>query len=789
MARLLITPLLLSLLLACAPDEVGTVSLSAALQVEPEQLSFGRTSVGRTRLANVRVSNRGQVPLLLQASLEGLPASVLGLAADQLGLDVGEEQRLTLRFVPDRPGAVAAVLHLVDLDDPAVGARVLLSGQGLLPDCEDDNPCTEDRFDLDAQACAYTPVDGSCDDGRGCTEGDRCVLGACLGQPVVCDDGHACTVDHCDEAQGCVALPVHERCGGGSACVDAVCDLQLGCLVQAADDGTLCGEPSCAALSLCIGGQCRAGPAPDGFPCEDGDPCSAGDACQAGACTAGPGQGLSVSQPIELELAAQVDSYWPSNPVGVLAVHVPASGGFEVVWVDYPYWQDVSVAILRARFDADGTFLWSQFLAEAELARATYLGDDLILALAGCRSCQQDGLIDCAEDGDSDNIDCWEPCYHQLQRRGPNGDLIHSKCFETGGRYVGELAVSASEQGVDMAYVVSDVVNSMYPPGELKLRHSTPELNATYNVLVETWGSHAHADNQIYPRNLQLGYLDGAPTLAYERAANIGYQGPCGYCDFHTDGCACDDAVGESCNATVPFAAVAAERFSMVPMDSIHYGVVSLAMSSRGIGLSPAPGLAMATWTERYEDLGTDGVGGLCTLSSPVSIVALDTETGDFDTRVLSEYVNGQIAAITGATLREQPAVLVHRSDGVLELLGQGDGDEPLVVTVPRPAGLYGDNQRAFAPLIYYPDHFPPSSVAPLAGGFVAVAITGADYYGGYDTQPAPEEDSGGAASPPAGDGSGASADEAIEEPSLPDRLAVFTAGCGVTIPVAIIEP
>jgi hypothetical protein len=43
-----------------------------------------------------------------------------------------------------------------------------------------------------------------CDDGNFCTTGDVCNGGNCLGAPIECVDGDACTVDSCDPIAHCV---------------------------------------------------------------------------------------------------------------------------------------------------------------------------------------------------------------------------------------------------------------------------------------------------------------------------------------------------------------------------------------------------------------------------------------------------------------------------------------------------------------------------------------------------------------------------------------------------------
>lgn len=187
--------------------------------------------------------------------------------------------------------------------------------------CDDGNACTRtDRCESGAcsgadpvvcqpkDAChvagVCNPLDGvcsnptgnegaSCDDGRTCTRNDRCQTGTCTGLAVICDDGIACTVDGCDEAQGgCVADT--SKCG----CTrNADCDDRNACTgTESCDPKTLTCTPGspvdCSRLSdacnvgTCepANGACAATPRPDGTACDDNDACTRTDVCSTGRC-------------------------------------------------------------------------------------------------------------------------------------------------------------------------------------------------------------------------------------------------------------------------------------------------------------------------------------------------------------------------------------------------------------------------------------------------------------------------------------------------------------------------
>jgi hypothetical protein len=85
------------------------------------------------------------------------------------------------------------------------------------PDCDDDNPCTDDACNA-AAGCVHAPNAAPCDDGNLCTQGDVCVEGRCTGGPrAECDDGNACTDDSCDPAAGCEHTDNGGRCDGKAA--------------------------------------------------------------------------------------------------------------------------------------------------------------------------------------------------------------------------------------------------------------------------------------------------------------------------------------------------------------------------------------------------------------------------------------------------------------------------------------------------------------------------------------------------------------------------------------------
>jgi len=129
-------------------------------------------------------------------------------------------------------------------------------------DCDDGNPCTEDRcisYDPDApltceivQRCWHSLVG----DGTPCGSGQVCVLDVCrenLCKDVVCDDNNVCTDEACDYADGtCNFVPVW--CDDGDPCTQDTCEPLQGCIFTTVEDGTGCGT----IWGICLDGKCVA---------------------------------------------------------------------------------------------------------------------------------------------------------------------------------------------------------------------------------------------------------------------------------------------------------------------------------------------------------------------------------------------------------------------------------------------------------------------------------------------------------------------------------------------------
>ncbi len=143
--------------------------------------------------------------------------------------------------------------------------------------------CT--RWECTAGACGQVAED--CDDGIACTE-DHCWEGVgCQHRPrhALCDDGDACTTDVCSKDEGCVHPSVAAACDDGNPCTEDGCDPERGCVHTAVTGACDDGNP-CTVVDACVEGHCVA---LSEYDCDDGNPCT-DDACDraTGACVSTP---------------------------------------------------------------------------------------------------------------------------------------------------------------------------------------------------------------------------------------------------------------------------------------------------------------------------------------------------------------------------------------------------------------------------------------------------------------------------------------------------------------------
>ena len=173
--------------------------------------------------------------------------------------------------------------------------------------CGDDgNPCTKAVCDTAQTACAVAQVINPCSDNNGCTTGDHCVAGGCVGQVKFCGDGNPCTADTCQGVSGsCVhaAAPQGSTCNDGDVCTAGDTCNQGQCVpatTKSCDDNNSCTADSCNKFT----GACLNTPNSDDLGCSDGDACTDGDSCGGGSCLPGKTKGCADSDPCTADACA-----------------------------------------------------------------------------------------------------------------------------------------------------------------------------------------------------------------------------------------------------------------------------------------------------------------------------------------------------------------------------------------------------------------------------------------------------------------------------------------------------
>jgi type 1 glutamine amidotransferase len=149
------------------------------------------------------------------------------------------------------------------------------------PDCNDDNPCTNDT--CSGSVCINVPNSASCNDSNACTTNDQCSGGSCTGSALDCNDGNPCSDDSCNAGSGCMYTDNSAACDDSNGCTTldtcsgGVC---FGGAAVDCEDGNLCTDTSCDRDAGCV-------TTANGALCDDGDICTIADGCDGGICTGG----------------------------------------------------------------------------------------------------------------------------------------------------------------------------------------------------------------------------------------------------------------------------------------------------------------------------------------------------------------------------------------------------------------------------------------------------------------------------------------------------------------------
>ncbi|MDP1829870.1 MAG: choice-of-anchor D domain-containing protein [Archangium sp.] len=268
--------LLVSLLsLGCQPG--GLRPIAGELEVSSRSIDFGQVYTGTEVEQSVVLHNRSRGERRLSFSRTGPFSSVDGVQV----LAGGSELTVQVRFAPAEPGEATGTLVISDASQML---EVTLVGIGVqVPPCSASGPCQRSVFDPTLGAC----VESLAADGTGCsnacTTSGLCSAGTCLGLSLDCSDTDLCTVDACDPSIGCIHPP--QACAAPTnPCKAARCDPALGCVESDVRDGTSCGVADCTSAQVCLQGQCKVLPVPDGATCAEATPCQGEGTCQQGLC-------------------------------------------------------------------------------------------------------------------------------------------------------------------------------------------------------------------------------------------------------------------------------------------------------------------------------------------------------------------------------------------------------------------------------------------------------------------------------------------------------------------------
>jgi hypothetical protein len=225
------------------------------LSVQPAKVDFGLTWVGHPQDQQVIVSNDGSDAVVKVAV--GAPFSV---DVSTLEVAASTHSTLTVHYAPASAGHDTATLTIGALSVPLSGdARVE-------PDCP-PMLCNDVFFDTLSRECSSKPVTDGTACHTGCITGS-CQGGLCLGSPIDCDDGNACTIDSCSEPDGCSHSVLSCEIPN-DPCKVGACDPVKGCVATAVLDGTSCGDDLCTSSSnrICLSGACVVRPRLAGTRC------------------------------------------------------------------------------------------------------------------------------------------------------------------------------------------------------------------------------------------------------------------------------------------------------------------------------------------------------------------------------------------------------------------------------------------------------------------------------------------------------------------------------------------
>jgi len=151
---------------------------------------------------------------------------------------------------------------------------------GIQLKCDDSNECTDNVCDSE-KGCVFTPNELDCPDDDPCTVTEKCQNGGCVKGQKDCDDDNVCTLTYCDPqiSNGCVTVNQPVLCDDGDACTEKDSCAAGKCIGvgKDCDDGNVCTDETCDKLKGCEYTD-------NTNPCNDNSACTVGDKCAGGNC-------------------------------------------------------------------------------------------------------------------------------------------------------------------------------------------------------------------------------------------------------------------------------------------------------------------------------------------------------------------------------------------------------------------------------------------------------------------------------------------------------------------------
>ncbi len=289
--------LIAGLLGACQDDPIGFSELRGELVLSPTDADFGEVPLQVEERQTFTLANEGTGSLRVETiaidsgdAVEGLTLSGAGIFRVESfeGAEVlppgGAREFVVVGQPTEELSYRSRVVVRTDAGDE-VSAILRLLGVPQ-PPCDDDNPCTENRFDPESNQCVVAFADGtSCQPADRCIINGVCARGVCRGESKVCEDDDVCTRDVCRQSDGqCVFLEDTSRCDDDNPCTVDSCGPD-GCIHEPILNGEPCDDGNeCTVNDACFGGSCLGADLADGAACDDGDSCTVNTSCVGGSC-------------------------------------------------------------------------------------------------------------------------------------------------------------------------------------------------------------------------------------------------------------------------------------------------------------------------------------------------------------------------------------------------------------------------------------------------------------------------------------------------------------------------